>query len=176
MTVRIFPLLFYLPALLLTAATAVAQKTGAATKLKSPASEQNFGDPAPQPTVFVLPAGTFIALETSDGFASDRLKKGQTVQLRVRSDVRVEGQTLIRTGAIAYAVVTDLGNNFSYNDPAYITLSADQVQTADGAFVKLHGKPETIIGENPRSTVSIEPMYLLTGHLMNNEKVIIIPD
>lgn len=148
-----------------------AKKTTAA-KPKSVAAEKQPACPPP-PMEIVLPVGTFLDLETTETLASDRVKRGQTVQLRARSDVWEKGVRVIRSGALAYGYIVEAGNNFSYNEPAYIIVAPDRVQTVEGKYIKLHGKPEPITGEDTNTIVKLEPMYIVTANTMNRETIVV---
>lgn len=162
-------LIFCLTALFCLPCLAIPQKP-CPEKEKAKSTPKAVPNP-PKPTEVTVPAGKFVDLETLETLASDRAKRGQTIQLRVRSDVRQDGIVVIRSGAPAYGYVVETGNNFSYNEPAYIIVVADRVQAVNGEYLKLQGKPESITGENPNTIVKMEPMYLMTASTLNIETI-----
>ncbi len=122
------------------------------------------------PECITLPTGTLVLLETAERTASDRATIGKQVLFRVRANVVVDGQVVIRTGALALGRVKSIRKN-TYNFPESLVLEVTAVQTVDGRLVALHGNEQTFTGLFPGESMQVEPGQTMTASLMNNETI-----
>ena len=114
-----------------------------------------------------LNSGTIVILETNETAAMDDVTIGQTLHFKVKTDVTVNGRTVIRTGATAIGRVKNM-LNATYNDPAMIDIELSYVQAVDGQMVPLDGDPLTIKGTFPNEGATINQGTTVTGRVMNN--------
>ena len=88
-----------------------------------------------------LPMGTLVSLELMSELNPRDLEVGYLVDLRVRVDVVVNGEVLIRTGAYAEGVVKEVEARRSPNSRSRLVIEAVMLQAADGQLVPLLGEP-----------------------------------
>lgn len=85
----------------------------------------------------VLSSGTTIPLETISLISSSSLQPGQTIDLKVRSDVKVGDKIVIAGGAIAKAQVTKVSEPKALGKQGIIELQVKSVQAVDGQNINL---------------------------------------
>jgi hypothetical protein len=85
----------------------------------------------------VLPSGTSIPLETISLISSGSLQPGQTIDLKVRADVKVGDKVLIAGGSIAKAQVTKVSVPKALGKEGIIELQVKSVQAVDGQTINL---------------------------------------
>lgn len=117
-----------------------------------------------------LPAGTLVVLETTEKVSSDAVTVGKILIFRVRTNVVVDGETVIATGAIAIGRVKSI-KPASFNFPEEITLEVTYAQAVDGQQVSLYGAEQTYKGRFPRESTVVEPGQMITGTVMNNTNI-----
>jgi hypothetical protein len=86
-----------------------------------------------------IPVGTRVQLVTIQEILPINVNIGDTVELTVASDVVVNGQVVIRSGAPAKAEITQAKENNFIGIAAKIGLSARSVQAVDGTTVMISG-------------------------------------
>lgn len=117
-----------------------------------------------------IPAGTLVILETNEKLYSHAVTVGKYVQMRVRTNVVVNGKTVIRTGCQAVGRVKSIEKS-TFNSPEMITLELFYVQAVDGQQISLHGNEQTIPALMPNEPATAPVNILMTAQLMNNEEV-----
>ena len=117
-----------------------------------------------------LKAGTIVILETNETFNSDNVTVGQALSFKVRTNVVVDGETTIRTGAMASGRVKKIAET-TYNAPAKITIELQYVQAVDGQMVALDGDPLTIEGTYPNEGSQVKTATTITARVMNDIKI-----
>ena len=85
----------------------------------------------------VLSSGTTIPLETISLISSSDLQPGQTIDLKVRSDVKVGDKVVIAGGSIAKAQVTKVSEPKALGKQGIIELQVKSVQSVDGQTIIL---------------------------------------
>jgi hypothetical protein len=85
----------------------------------------------------ILSAGTAVPLEAIGTISSDGLSAGQTVDFKVRSDVKVGDKVVIAAGSIAKAQVTRVKEPKALGKEGFVELQIKSVQTVDGKTVNL---------------------------------------
>lgn len=85
----------------------------------------------------ILTAGTMIPLETIGTISSENLSAGQTIDLKVRTDVKVGDKVVIAAGSIAKAQVTIVKQPKALGKEGFVELQIKSVQTVDGKTVNL---------------------------------------
>lgn len=90
-----------------------------------------------------LPAGTIVSVATNETIDADEVQIGNAIDFFVRSNVTVNGQVVIATGAIAEGwvkkVITSCEGKCSK-----ITITVENVQTVDGQRIYLRSIPHTV--------------------------------
>ncbi len=97
-----------------------------------------YGYYQPQRTV-TLHSGTPIELETLFPLNSKNVQAGQTIDLRVKYDVIVNGHTLISAGAPAKAIISSAEKQKMFGKGGELQLMPQYVQTVDGQFLPVTG-------------------------------------
>ncbi len=87
----------------------------------------------------VLNAGTNIALETVSVIQSDLVNVGQTIDFRVKYDVKVEGKTVVSAGSIAKGQVVRAQKAKGLGKEGFLEIQVKSVTAADGQEVFLSG-------------------------------------
>lgn len=123
-----------------------------------------------QPPCKMLPSGTLVVLESTEKVSSDAVTVNQPLVFRVRTNVVVDGETVIATGAIAIGRVKSIRPS-TYNFPEEITFEIQYAQATDGQQVALNGAEQTYKGRFSRESVVVEPGQLITGTVMNNTNI-----
>jgi len=108
-------------------------------------------NPAPYFYLF-LPSGTAVSLELNESLNSEEVEIGQVVNLRVRSNVVVNGRVVIRAGSFASGRVSKLNKSCNLcsacdNACSSLTIVPDKVSAADGSQIFLEGTPLTAKGQ-----------------------------
>ena len=86
-----------------------------------------------------LRAGTPVLLETTQMIMSDNLSVGQSIDFRVRFDVKADNKVVIRAGSIAKGQVTRVQHARGLGREGYIEVQIKSVQSVDGQMVPLTG-------------------------------------
>jgi hypothetical protein len=87
----------------------------------------------------VLNAGTNIALETVSMIQSDLVSVGQTIDFRVKYDVKVDGKTVVAAGSIAKGQVMRAQKAKGIGKEGFLEIQIKSVTAADGQEVFLTG-------------------------------------
>lgn len=120
--------------------------------------------------IIELPAGTVVLLESAEEIKSDQVTVGRIINFIVRTNVDVNGETVIRTGAIATGRIKSITSS-TYNNPEEIKIELKYVQAVDGQQVALHGIEANFYGKFPGESASVDPGMSVNGHVMNNTKI-----
>ncbi|PWK16693.1 hypothetical protein LV89_04808 [Arcicella aurantiaca] len=86
-----------------------------------------------------LPAGTPIALETVQRLASDAVQAGQTVDFKVRSDIKVGDVVVVKAGSIAKGLVTRANIAKGLGKEGQIEIQIKSVSSVDGQQIPVVG-------------------------------------
>ena len=86
-----------------------------------------------------LNAGTPISLETAQTLYSDGVQAGQTVDFKVKSDVKVGDNGVIRAGSIAKGVVTRAEFAKGLGKQGQIEVQIKSVTSVDGQLIPVVG-------------------------------------
>jgi hypothetical protein len=117
-----------------------------------------------------LPAGTLILLEATETLDASQMTIGQLIQFKVRTDVKVDGQKLIATGAQAMGRVKNWSKG-SYNHPGTVTIEITSVQAVDGQQIYMNGMEQTIKGRFKGQAATIQTGTAISAYVMNDVKV-----
>ena len=112
-----------------------------------PLSQAQRTKPAPAPAsaaspvaaTAVLKAGTLVVLETTNPISSQNAQIGQSVPLRVKYDVKADGQTVIKAGSPATGQVSDAMHRKGMGKQGFVNIRATAMQAVDGQMVPLTG-------------------------------------
>jgi len=102
----------------------------------------------------VLNAGTIIPIETVSMIQSDMVAVGQSIDFRVKYDVKVEGKTVVAAGAIAKGQVMRAQKAKGLGKEGFVEIQIKSVTAVDGQEVFLAGGNVYQEGED-RQTLSI---------------------
>ncbi len=102
----------------------------------------------------VLNAGTNVALETVSMIQSDLVWAGQTIDFRVKYDVKVDNKTVIAAGSIARGQVMRAEKAKAIGKEGFVEIQIKSVTAADGQEIFLTGGNVYQEGEN-KQTLSI---------------------
>lgn len=101
-----------------------------------------------------LTAGTAIPLELTQGINSRLVQAGQTIDFRVRSDIRVGDRVVVPAGSIAKGLVTRAERSKGLGKEGYVEVQIKSVTAVDGQQVVLAGNNLYREGED-KQTLSI---------------------
>ena len=87
----------------------------------------------------VLNAGSIIPLETVSMIQSDLVSVGQTIDFRVKNDVKVDGKTVVAGGSIARGQVVRAQKAKGFGKAGLIEIQIKSVTAVDGQEVSLTG-------------------------------------
>jgi hypothetical protein len=87
----------------------------------------------------VLNAGTNVPLETVGIIRSDQVTVGQTIDFRVKHDVKVDGITVINAGSIAKGQVIRAQKAKGLGKEGFVEIQIKSVTAVDGQEVFLSG-------------------------------------
>jgi hypothetical protein len=117
-----------------------------------------------------LPAGTLVLLETSESLDASRLTIGQLIQFKVKADVRIDGEVVISTGAMATGRVKRLKNG-SFNTPGSIFIEVTSVQSIDGQQVSLNGTEQELKGYYPGEAAKVNLGTAISATVTNDTTI-----
>lgn len=115
---------------------------------------------------YTIPAGTPVSLELRSIIEDSDLAPGYIVDLEVKVDIIVEGKVLIRAGAYAEGVITEVQKPRSFGRAGWIVLEASLLQTADGQLVRVQGKPIQRKGNQRKGTAFGVPGAIAASGLL----------
>lgn len=87
----------------------------------------------------ILRAGTPVLLETTQMLMSDNLNLGQSIDFRVRYDIKADNKVVVKAGSIAKGQVTRLQKARGLGREGYIEIVIKTVQSVDGQMIPLTG-------------------------------------
>lgn len=117
-----------------------------------------------------LPSGTLVLMESLEKIDSERATVGKLVQMRVRTNVVIQNEVVISTGAMALGRIKSI-RKASYNLPEMIVIEPFQVQGADGRMVALSGAEQAFEGMFPNESMTVDPGQVFSAFVMNNENI-----
>jgi len=79
-----------------------------------------------------LPAGTPVSIRIAETLSSEKVMTGYPVRLEVASDVKRDGKTVIKSGAIATGSVTNSVKSGIIGKPGEIAIQINSVTAIDG--------------------------------------------
>lgn len=137
----------------------------------------------------VIRGGTSIVFETVNPLSSGTAYTGGTVDLRVLSDVVVDGQVVICSGAIAKGTVVHSSKATILGIGGNLTIEPVSVNAVDGTYIPLSGAPRSAVGSNKTVLAIIcgictsgigliipgEQAYIPAGTMLNATVVTNIP-
>lgn len=118
------------------------------------------------PVRSVLKAGTLVVLETTNPLSSKDAQVGQSVGMRVKYDVMVDGRAVIKAGANGSAQVTTAEHRKGLGKEGSLAIKPTVVQAVDGQMVLLTSNGSSSTGTDTKgATISlavvISPLFLL---------------
>jgi hypothetical protein len=84
-------------------------------------------------------AGTPIALETVQTLYSDAVQTGQTVDFKVKNDIKVGGTVVVKAGSIAKGLVTRASMAKGLGKEGQIEIQIKSVSSVDGQQIPVVG-------------------------------------
>lgn len=90
-----------------------------------------------------LRAGTVVSVTTNEEIQADEIQVGNSIDFFVRSNVTVNGQVVIASGAIAEGWVKKVMTSCD-GRCSKITITVENVQTVDGQRIYLRSIPHTV--------------------------------
>lgn len=114
----------------------------------------------------VLRAGTLVVLETTNVLSSKDAQMGQSVGLRVKYDVMINGRAVIKAGAPGSAQVTAAEHRKGMGKEGSLAIKPSVVQAVDGQMVPLTGAGSGSAGTDTKGAtiglaVVVSPLFLL---------------
>lgn len=114
----------------------------------------------------VLKAGTLVVLETTTPISSKDAQAGQSIGMRVKYDVMVDGRTVIKAGAPGSGQVTAADHHRGMGKEGTLAIKPGVVQAVDGQMVPLTGAGTSSAGSKSVGSaialaVVVSPLFLL---------------
>jgi len=117
-----------------------------------------------------IPVGTVVDLAFEATLSPTTAAVGQSVNLKVANDVKVNGQIVIAAGATATGEVTQASKAGAVGKEAQIGVTVKQVQAVDGTIVPLTGT-KVVSGESHQtSSIVITILCCILGLLQHGGK------
>ncbi len=110
--------------------------------------------PSPVPVALKIPAGTVIDVETAYRFSSQEIRKGEAVSFRVVNPVKIEGVTVIETGATATGRVVLSQRNGHFGRAGRIAWTMETVTAVDGSPVPIQASARVVGDSKGASTAT----------------------
>lgn len=102
-----------------------------------------------------LPSGTQVMFDVAYTLDGKNLYPGQSIPLRVKFDIEVDGKVLITAGSMGTAMITRLEKPKSFGKSGLIEITPISVSAVDGQQVMVTGMPFIIEGAGGGKTKAI---------------------
>ena len=109
----------------------------------------------------LIPSGTPVRAILDETIDADDVREGDTVLLRVKQPVRVQGRTVIDANTLITAQVMNRENNFIFGIPGKLTVANFQIKLNDGSTMYLSGQPIMRKGDDRYWVNFIAPWFLI---------------
>ncbi len=130
---------------------------------------------APNGTV-TLKAGTPISLELATFINTLTIQTGQSVDFKVKSDIKVDDKVVIPAGSIAKGQVIRADKAKAVGKPGAITIEIRSVTAVDGQIVPLSGGNIYREGEDKQAlSIVLGVLICLLCLLIKGKEVVILP-
>ena len=96
--------------------------------------------PTPQQRIFVLVDGTPLSLVLAADVPED-VTPDTTLHFTVSAPIRIDGETVIREGALATGLVLERGRKRTFGRDTKPTFHFVEVQSTSGAMLKIRATP-----------------------------------
>lgn len=96
----------------------------------------------------MLPAGTLIPLETTVLLKSGDVTYGESIEFKVRRDVKINGQTVIPANSIARGQVTKMKKSGMFGSEGELSVKPTELILNNGTIIPLTGGQITQEGKN----------------------------
>lgn len=120
--------------------------------------------------VVVLKSGTIVPLELITSLSGNNVKRGQIVDFRVVSDVKVNGKTVIAAGSVAQGQVTNAKKNGLFGTAGELSLVVKSVRAVDGSMVYLSNSNLSDEGSDKLVVSIVVTLFCLFGFLIKGGK------
>jgi len=122
----------------------------------------------------VLKEATLVPIQTKERISSKDMRAGRQVILSVERDIKVDGATVIASGAPVFAVVSDRKGAGRAGISGHITINVESATAVDGTAVPLKGSFNTKGDSEIGGTVAVGTILCPLAFL-NRGKEGIIP-
>lgn len=102
-----------------------------------------------------LPAGTVVILRTTESIDTQSASTGQSIVYEVAEDVKINGITVIKSGAQAMGEIAEAQKSGSIGKEGKVLLTADFTHTIDGQRVLLRGNMRRSGADKQTETVVV---------------------
>jgi hypothetical protein len=106
-----------------------------------------------------VPDGTVLHLVLMDDLQGKKMKVGDQVHFKVREDMSIEHQILVRTGSLAMGHITLANKNGFAGKSGRINIHIDFVVATDGTHIRLRGDPDIGGGRQRAVTAAATAEY-----------------
>lgn len=121
----------------------------------------------------IIRGGTSIAFETVNPLSSRTAYTGGVVDLRVLSDVIVDGQVVISRGTIAQGAVVQSSKATVLGIGGDLTIVPVSVNAVDGTSIPLSGGSRSAVGSSKTALAIVCGCFTLLGLLIPGEQAYI---
>lgn len=97
-----------------------------------------------------LRAGTPIAVEIVQNMATNNMSVGQSIPVRVKSNIIVDKTTLISAGTMGTATITAIKKPKGWGKAGKVEIQVSNVPAVDNQSVSLSGLPISLEGKNKK--------------------------
>jgi hypothetical protein len=117
---------------------------------------QGAGDATP--AKLTIPDGAVLHLVLMDDLQGKKMKVGDQVHFKVREDLVIKREIVVRTGSIALGSISLVDKNGMMGKSGKMRIHIDSVNATDGTPIHLRGDPEVVGGKNgPMAGARIAP-------------------
>jgi len=95
-----------------------------------------------------IPSGTAVIVQIDQDVTSKEAFLGEIVNASVVSDVTIDGETVIRAGAPAHAVVESVSKSKIAGTPGKIQVAVLSITSVDGSQIPIMSSSKQVVGES----------------------------
>ena len=123
--------------------------------------------------IVILPGSTTVSLELNQHVSSYELETGHMLDFTVAQDVMVNGEVVIRTGAMAEGRVRSVKHPTQQSPFAEITIEVKSVTAVDGSRVNLAGNPHRVRARMYGAAAEVELITRLTARVQRDVEIML---
>lgn len=120
-----------------------------------------------------LSSNTVVHIETVEEINSDRVSVGQTIDLRVKEDVTVDGNVVIEAGTKVRGTIQEVESSSMIGEAGRLTLQIDRTQAVDGTNISLSASRRAFGDDRQMVALGLGIFLCLPALLISGEEAVI---